>query len=82
MKEEIAESTDTQIYSTVHGHTADHREPQSHNVRETSGLHASQPDHRVPQRDKFSGSPGIQDSVKNRPLIVFLFFFPKKKKRK
>ncbi|XP_036430294.1 zinc finger protein GLI4 [Colossoma macropomum] len=73
MKEEVAESTDTQIYSTVHSHTADHREPQSHNVGETSGLHTSQPDHRVPQRDKFtgskSGSPGIQDSVKNRPHL-------------
>uniref|UniRef100_A0A3B4CCK4 C2H2-type domain-containing protein n=1 Tax=Pygocentrus nattereri TaxID=42514 RepID=A0A3B4CCK4_PYGNA len=73
LKEEVAESTDTQIYSTVHGHAADHREPQSHNVGETSGLHASQPDHRVPQRDKFpgskSGSPGIQDSMKSRPLL-------------
>ncbi|XP_072533163.1 uncharacterized protein [Salminus brasiliensis] len=69
MKEEVTEHTDLQIYSTVHSHTADHREPQSHNVGETSGLHASLPDHRIPQRDKppgtKSGSPGIQESVKN-----------------
>ncbi|KAI4896582.1 hypothetical protein NFI96_018211 [Prochilodus magdalenae] len=73
VKEEVTESADTQIYSTVHSHTADHRETQVHNIGEMSGLHASQPDHRGPQRDKLPGSkpcsPGIQDSVKNRPHL-------------
>lgn len=73
LKEEVPAAPEMQIYLTVHSHTGDHREPQSHSTGETSGLHASQPEHRVPQRDKVSGSksgsPGVQDTVKNRPHL-------------
>ncbi|XP_066535359.1 uncharacterized protein si:ch73-109d9.3 [Hoplias malabaricus] len=73
VKEEVTEAADIQMYPAVHGHTADHREPQRNNAGETSGLHASQSDHRVPQKDKLpsakSGSPAVQDSGKNRPHL-------------
>ncbi|MCI4376156.1 hypothetical protein PGIGA_G00185310 [Pangasianodon gigas] len=68
VKEEVAEASGMQSYSTAHCHTtADHRVSQSHNAGETSGIHTSQPEHWLPQRDKLpSTSAGNQDSVKQR----------------
>lgn len=68
VKEEVAEASGVQIYSTAHTHTtADHRVSQSHNTGETSGIHTSQPDHWLPQRDKLpSTGAGNQDLVKQR----------------
>lgn len=68
MKEEVAEASGVQIFSTAHSHTtADHRVSQSHSAGETSGVHTSQPEHWLPQRDKLpSTSAGNQESVKQK----------------
>lgn len=68
VKEEVAEATGVQIYSTACCHTAaDHRVSQSHNAGEPSGIHTSQPEPWLPQRDNLaSTSAGNQDSVKQR----------------
>ncbi|KAF5900696.1 zinc finger protein, partial [Clarias magur] len=68
VKEEIAEASGVQIYSTPRCHTtADHRVSQSHNAAETSAIQTSQPEHWLPQRDNLPGtSAGTQDSVKLR----------------
>lgn len=68
VKEEVAEASGVQIFSTAHSHTtADHRVSQSHSAGETSGVHTSQPEHWLPQRDKLpSTSAGNQESVKQK----------------